>query len=854
MKKKRFLDNVKTPDAWKQEALARVQAEENRPVLKRWQNIGVIAVTAAVIVSVVAMPAVFDKKASVENDAPAISAAFDENGAVRRIAPAADKDTAAAKLEEMKEQYDYVETVTVIDSSEVFLDGRKITQLVAARQIYKMGNRVFCINIPEDSTDHTEGGQKQMHFGDKIALGFMYTAPENIRSVDVTMNINGREYTANEAIDNTEAKGYALLGGTDDDYFLDVLRSAEAVTGLAEGEYNDECEYITASNYICKMAISPDVSCMTLGDDGRFKTEALLNLFDDRLTGIDISQYIVIKLTDTKEDATPVGKNWYISDTGEVHLGEMTGSLLVESDRPVEILGQKLVPSAEDKNTAYLVINMTDAENTGSLRGKLNITIKMDGTTSKPMGTMTAAGSGDGQSAEYTAGDSYVSGVSFSGSTSDVSCIINPKNSMRVNRYNDRTEVTYGFELSAQTFDEVTAQNVNDNTLRYYFGENADPLYVTVNCDSTIKNGSTAKISDDKLYLEIVIEYEGNIVPPDEHKIFFSNDADDLQPYGGFFEMSAAQSAEDTRLEVTPEKIVQQRQNTDNTDSTWVVYRIGFKPTDGVLPDKVRLLKKSSEDTVIAQFNENAEPVYIKAASDAEFTQVSCCGIYQQDDGFSLDIELKYSDTDSAARHTRFSYSRTGNYSGQNCVEFFEEQQDTDMMKMKVKGVHSGVTDIGDTESLDYIVTPYPDIERRSVTQNGVTKDIVVFRLGIEPKDGSEVSRVGTETVSEDTIKLTVNDDVLYIKADTKGGMISLPADETTDLNEPVSSFIAEIWADYAVMPELKKISEEIRISSDPESMPEDFTVKIMGVSAAKSLGYEIDESSLQFDDTPTVR
>ena len=257
---------------------------------------------------------------------------------------------------------------------------------------------------------------------------------------------------------------------------------------------------------------------------------------------------------------------------------------------------------------------------------------------------------------------------------------------------------------------------------------------------------------------------------------------------------------------------------------------------------------------MIAQFNENAEPVYIKAASDAEFTQVSCCGIYQQDDGFSLDIELKYSDTDSAARHTRFSYSRTGNYSGQNCVEFFEEQQDTDMMEMKVKGVHSGVTDIGDTESLDYIVTPYPDIERRSVTQNGVTKDIVVFRLGIEPKDGSEVSRVGTETVSEDTIKLTVNDDALYIKADTKGGMISLPADETTDLNEPVSSFIAEIWADYAVMPELKKISEEIRISSDPESMPEDFTVKIMGVSAAKSLGYETDESSLQFDDTPTVR
>ena len=578
MKNKRFLDNVKTPDAWKQEALTRVQAEENRPVLKRWQNIGVIAVTAAVIVSVVAMPAVFGKKASVENDAPSISAAFDENGAVRRIAPAADKDTAAAKLEEMKEQYDYVETVTVIDSSEIFLDGRKITQLVAARQIYKMGNRLFCINIPEDSTDHTEGGQKQMHFGDKIALGFMYTAPENIRSVDVTMNINGREYTANEAIDNTEAKGYALLGGTDDDYFLDVLRSAEAVTGLAEGEYNDECEYITASNYICKMAISPDVSCMTLGDDGRFKTEALLNLFDDRLTGIDISQYIVIKLTDTKEDATPVGKNWYISDTGEVHLGEMTGSLLVESDRPVEILGQKLVPSAEDKNTAYLVINMTDAENTGSLRGKLNITIKMDG-AEKPA----AEGGTKMQTKVFrTNWYSSIEGESFEAV---------PDDTMMVKTLEGRSEIHYVIGITGLPLDGYRCENADDNTLELSFGEDTVPLYIRAEGIGRLSAGTETNIEDDRLELELVLNYDDSIPLPDSKLFKFAFTPSELSESSLWCEISADKEAEDTRLEVTPEKIVQQRQNTDNTDSTWVVYRIGFKPTDGVLPDKVRLLK-----------------------------------------------------------------------------------------------------------------------------------------------------------------------------------------------------------------------------------------------------------------------
>ncbi|MBQ8966060.1 hypothetical protein [Ruminococcus sp.] len=682
MKQMGFLDNVTTPQRWKQDALERAESLENKPRLKRWQSIGVVAATAAVMVSVGIMPAVFGKKASVGDNAPAVSAAYDENNAVRRIAPAADKDTVAARLEEMKAQYDYVETVTVIDSSEIFHDGRKITQLVAARQIYKMGNRLFCINIPEDSTDHTEGGQKQMHFGDKIALGFMYTAPENIRSADVTMNINGREYTANEAIDNTEAKGYALLGGTDDDYFLDVLRSAEAVTGLAEGEYNDECQYITASNYICKMAISPDLSCMTLGDDGRFKTEALLNLFDDRLTGIDISQYIVIKLTDTKEDAIPVGKNWYISDTGEVHLGEMTGSLLVESDRPVEILGQKLVPSAEDKNTAYLVINMTDAENTGSLRGKLNITINMDG------------GEKARNDAAYIGIAADKAGQSVKNTVRGSNFVVKPHSVVRTIQRADGIWLA-GYDLELITDIAVKGTPVAEldrKTNRLTVSGLGKDIYITTGKDPELflperPEDSIVKTKDGAV-LSVYVQYDEKPDLTDLVGGFIFSEKGSAESNGKVLfcppdraeELFAPKIPDKFDYTALPEKIVSHRQNqTNNSEKTWVVYRVNFSRSNGEVINKVKAIPDSTppNNEIAVALGEEELPMYIQAAASRDFDRFDCCGIYMTSEGFSLDLEIEYDGKCDGTEITAmflFSYDNN-NYSDDASAVFLPVQQ-----------------------------------------------------------------------------------------------------------------------------------------------------------------------------------
>ena len=216
MKQMRFLDNVRTPDAWKQEALSRAAEEHGRPQLKRWHITGIAAVTAVLMVSIGLIPALFGDRAVNTRIGMEDSTAEEEVTGAQDTTILSDMKAHQEIIDRVTADYDVVETVTVLDG-ERMPDGSIL--IAAAREKYKMGNGILCINVPKIHEPYSEKAADVPSFGDRVCVGFKRVRGADLVEIEVKNTINGREYTAKQATGAADADFYMPFGKWTDELF-----------------------------------------------------------------------------------------------------------------------------------------------------------------------------------------------------------------------------------------------------------------------------------------------------------------------------------------------------------------------------------------------------------------------------------------------------------------------------------------------------------------------------------------------------------------------------------------------------------------------------------------------------------
>ncbi|WP_295156695.1 hypothetical protein [uncultured Ruminococcus sp.] len=386
MKNMRFLDNVKTPEAWKQEALSRAAEENGRPQLKRWQITGIAAVTAMAVLSIGVIPALYgdravDTKIGSENSSKVTSEVTDAEDDILPTIEEEDIIDRQPLIDNLKKNYDYIETFTVLDS-QMLDDGTLL--LAGAREKYKMGNGMLCIRVPKEHEPYSDIKTEAPAFGDRVCVGFRRVRGEGLVEIPTKLTVNGREYTAKQATDAVYADLYMPLGKTDDSLFGNVLKSACAATGQTADEPGRNTKDLVRCYYSNAERVKPgyDNNCKFISD--RLMMTGLNTLFDERYTKDGKpSQLFVTAMVNMGYGE--IGAEVTEKDgVYTLKLGKHTGTLDIACSTEVDILNVETVPDRDNPDTAYLLVNLADKAGTGNIRGMVSFDITMeDGASTK---------------------------------------------------------------------------------------------------------------------------------------------------------------------------------------------------------------------------------------------------------------------------------------------------------------------------------------------------------------------------------------------------------------------------------------------------------------------------------------
>lgn len=418
MKKMGFIDNITTPADWKRDAISRATVE--RPKLKRWQTAGVAAAAVAIMISLVLMPVLFVRNPPVmhENDDESKGSSQEDKSEVLTWEGeelTEEEKRQQAIIESMKEEYDEVYVVSVIsfeETNEPFLNdlvideyGTKIYMAVddldpdlvntGANQVLITGvddmnsrNELFSLVIRSDSTDLTEGGPHKPQLGDKIVVGGKYTYLNN--SVP-----NHPKYKLAKT-----TTAYAYLGEADNLKFTNALSTARVA---ARGE-EDETVRLMGSHFSNMSRIAPASISLELTHDvddrisasredwntgmgtdyritfgnvgsGNYDMKLYPLIYDDRyyLTEGITSHLFVLGISDRSGNA--IDCHWEEGKEGRVlNLNGAKGLFYIDGTTEVELLNTEIIHE-EGESTAYILLNLTDTEHTGNIRGEVNFHI-----------------------------------------------------------------------------------------------------------------------------------------------------------------------------------------------------------------------------------------------------------------------------------------------------------------------------------------------------------------------------------------------------------------------------------------------------------------------------------------------
>ena len=514
MKQREPFDKIKTPESWKKQALERVLETEKAPVLNRWQMKGIAAVTAVLVMSLIAMPLLYSRepvkyKPAEKEESSAVQTAADTDE-VPEIKIMTKEETVEAEkqklMDDMRTECDYVEAATVIDF-EKMSDGT--TRIFALREPHKAGNGVLCVSISADADT------SMIRFGEMVALGYKeYTADDTIEE-RIHMDINGRTFTAQECVGMADCDVCKDIGVSTDPIFTSVLASAEAAAKGREGDASEYKKRLVISNFGNGERVKPDTTAAIMQQGNEIKSEVMTTLIDDTVVEKEgqPAQLYVVKIESIGSEVSIFS----VEKTDEayrLHLGDKEGTLFVTGRSKPEILNVDIVPDSNDLNSAYLLIDLIDEQHTGNLRGWLDIVISMENTGDDGQVEMVYS-----QPAERSIAMIIDTELGYRVKAGDSIDVMTVSNREMKTMFVCEFELDYSNELSD---DQLYAIPNGGHSVSFGFGNNEPEVKITaeaqgeymLNCGCITKDKE-----ENKLVAELMLVYDGLDIALDADKM-----------------------------------------------------------------------------------------------------------------------------------------------------------------------------------------------------------------------------------------------------------------------------------------------------------------------------------------------